>query len=73
MGTGLFEQFRQEGRAEGRAEGQREALLLQLEAKFGTVTPEVKGQVERLSPDRIWELLMTILNAQSLKDLGLGG
>jgi hypothetical protein len=77
MSMTIFEKFRQEGRAEGIAEGsvkgQRDSLLVLLETRFGPLTPETKGQIERLTPDRIREVLVAQIRAQSLNDLNLGG
>jgi hypothetical protein len=72
MGTGLFEKFRQEGIAAGRAEGQREMLLAQLEAKFGTLSSNLKQRVETLPADKLKEVSVAIVKAQSLLEIGLG-
>jgi hypothetical protein len=71
----LFERLRKEGVEKGREEGlkeaQRETLLLQLEARFGPLAAEIRQQVESLPADRLKELLVAIVKAQSLADMGL--
>ena len=48
-----------------------ESVLLQLETKFGSLTPAVKLRVEALSPEELRQLQVDILRAQSLKELRL--
>jgi hypothetical protein len=55
----------------GRIEERRETALLQLEAKFGPLSPEVKQRVETLSPEQLRQLLLDLVKGQSLKDMGL--
>jgi hypothetical protein len=55
----------------GIVQGQRQAALLQLEAKFGPLPPEVKQRVEALSPEQLHKLLLDFVKAQSLRDLHL--
>ena len=66
-----FERGKIEGRLEGRLEGRRETALAQLEAKFGTLAPEVKQRVETLSLENLDQLLLGLVKAQSLKELHL--
>jgi hypothetical protein len=49
----------------------RETALLQLEAKFGTLSAEVKQRVEALSPEELRRLTLDLLKAESLKELHL--
>ncbi|EWY37609.1 hypothetical protein N825_17150 [Skermanella stibiiresistens SB22] len=44
---------RREGNIEGRGEGKRELFRVLLEARFGALPPEVKGQLSRLSADKL--------------------
>ena len=55
----------------GKIEGRRETALLQLEAKFGPLSPEVKQRVEQLSPEQLVQVLLDLVKAQSLKELHL--
>ena len=49
-----------------------EALLLQMEMRFSKLPDEVRRKVERInSRKRIDDLLLAVLNAKSLSDLGL--
>ena len=63
MATGWLEQ--------GRVRGLREAACKQLEKKFGPLGPDVPLQLDRLPIERIEQLLIEILDAESLDDLGL--
>jgi hypothetical protein len=68
-------QGRQEGREEGQREGQlmerRENALLLLEAKFGALSPEFKQRVEAMSAERLRQLLLDLVKAQTLEELHL--
>jgi hypothetical protein len=55
----------------GVLEGMRRAVLLQLEAKFGTLSPEVKQRVEALASEQLLQLGTDLLAAHSLKELHL--
>jgi hypothetical protein len=55
----------------GMIAGERRAALLQLEVKFGAVSPEVKQRVEALTAHQVQQLLADLLKAESLKELGL--
>jgi hypothetical protein len=56
---------------QGRYAGRLETALLQLEEKFGPLSPTVRQRVEALSPDELRQLTRDLLKAQSLKDLHL--
>ena len=61
---------RQEGLAKGRQEGLQEALILQLEKRFGKLDDAVKRRVRRLrSAERLDSLLLAVLDAKSVDDL----
>jgi hypothetical protein len=72
------EQFQEVGRLmittgdRARIQERREMLLLQLEAKFGPLAPDVKQQVEALSLEQLRPLLLDLVKAQSLSELHLG-
>jgi hypothetical protein len=55
----------------GRIEERRELSLLQLEAKFGPLSPEIKQRVAALSPEQLRQLLLDLVKGQSLKELHL--
>jgi hypothetical protein len=55
----------------GIVQGQRITALLQLEEKFGPLSPAVRQRVEALSPDELRQLTLDFVKAQSLKDLRL--
>jgi hypothetical protein len=55
----------------GKMEGRRETALLQLEAKFGPLPPEVKQRVEALSPEQLHQLALDLMKSQSLEELRL--
>ena len=55
----------------GIIQGQRVAALLQLEEKLGTLSPAVRQRVDLLSPEELRRLLIDVIRAQSLRDLGL--
>ena len=52
-----------------RIEERREIVLLQLEAKFGPLSPAVRQRVEALSPEALRQLTLDLIMAQSLKEL----
>ena len=58
-------------RIEGQREERRQLALMQLEAKFGPLSPDVKQRVEALTPERLAQLQLDLLKAQSLQALGL--
>jgi hypothetical protein len=55
----------------GKMTGQRELALLQLQAKFGPLSPLVRQRVEALSAEDLRQLALNVLKAQSLQELGL--
>lgn len=56
---------------QGRLKGQREMLRDLLEARFGPLPPEVALKVAVLPHERLKEVSIAILTAQSLKELSL--
>ncbi len=61
---------RQEGLEKGRQEGLQEALILQLEKRFGKLDDAAKRRVRRLrSAERLDSLLLAVLDAKSVDDL----
>jgi hypothetical protein len=54
-----------------RIEERRETALLLLEKKFGPLSPEVRQRVEALSPDQLRQLVLDLVDRQSLKELHL--
>jgi hypothetical protein len=48
-----------------------EMALLQLEARFGPLSPAVRQRVEALSPEELRRTMLDFVKAQSLKDLRL--
>jgi hypothetical protein len=55
----------------GRQLERREVLRKQLTKRFGPLSAAVEQRLQSLSMDRMEELLLAILDARSLKDLGL--
>jgi hypothetical protein len=66
-----FERGIQQGLERGILEGERRSALRLLEAKFGSLSPEVKERVEALSPETLAQLQLDLLQAKSLKELRL--
>jgi flagellar biosynthesis/type III secretory pathway protein FliH len=66
-----YEKGLEKGREQGREQGQRRALQVQLERKFGPLSVEVQRRLEEWPAERLNELLFGILDAPSLKALGL--
>ncbi len=62
---------RLEGREEGRAEAFKDLLLLQLERRFGALTPDQIAKVDALGSDEAATMGVELLDARSLADLGL--
>lgn len=56
---------------QGRLLGKRELLNEQLEQRFGPLPPEVRLKIEAVSAERLKEIGLALLTAQSLKELGL--
>lgn len=61
----------EKGKTEGIAEGQRRALRLQLERRFGRLSPGAQRRLDEWPAERLPELLVAVLDAPSLKALGL--
>jgi hypothetical protein len=55
----------------GILEGQRRTALLQLEARFGALTPDARQRLEALSPEQLTQLLLGFAKGLSLKELSL--
>jgi hypothetical protein len=66
-----YERGYEHGTEHGIHQGELRAALLLLEAKFGPLSPEVKQKVEALSPEALAQLLLDLLEAQSLEELRL--
>jgi flagellar biosynthesis/type III secretory pathway protein FliH len=49
----------------------RRMLQKQLQARFGPLSPSVHERLESLSPERLEELALVLLEAHSLQELGL--
>ena len=65
---------REEGLKEGLLEGKREALLRQLETKFGPLSEEMISRVRAVqSLEELDACLDRVLVAASLDDMGLPG
>jgi flagellar biosynthesis/type III secretory pathway protein FliH len=75
----LFERGREEGRREAREEGrkegfiqgQRKMLLIELEAQFGPLSARVQDRLQSWPAERLPDLALAVVRAQSLKELGL--
>jgi hypothetical protein len=61
----------EQGIQRGIEQGERRSTLRQMEAKFGPLSPQVKQQVEALSPEALAQLQLELLKAQSLEELRL--
>ena len=59
------------GIEDGIQRGERRAALRQMEARFGPLSPEVKQQVEALSPEALARLQIDLLKAQAVEELRL--
>ena len=55
----------------GIEQGERRAALRLMEFRFGPLSPEVKQQVEALSPESLARLQVDLFKAQSLEELRL--
>jgi hypothetical protein len=56
---------------EGIEEGFRRALLRHLEKRFGPLPPHVRERVKAANAERLEEMTDAVLDAKSLKELGL--
>jgi hypothetical protein len=66
-----YERGIQHGIERGILQGEQRSALRRLEAKFGPLSAEVKQRVEALSPERLAQLQLDLLQAQSLQELRL--
>ena len=64
MATGWLEQ--------GRVKGMREVLRKQLDKKFGPLVPDVLQRINDLPDEKLEETLLSLVDAKSLDELGLG-
>jgi hypothetical protein len=71
MATTFYEQGLQQGMEQGEVKGQRKLLALQVEGRFGPLSPEIRERLEQWPADRLTELGQKILHAESLSELGL--
>jgi len=55
----------------GAVAAQRRTLEMQLTKRFGSLTPRVRERLHALPAERLDELLLGFVDAQSLQDLGL--
>jgi flagellar biosynthesis/type III secretory pathway protein FliH len=55
----------------GIEQGERRWALRQMEVKFGPLAPEVKEQVEALSPEALAQLQIDLLEARTIEELRL--
>ncbi len=63
--------WHEQGEMRGELKGQRKTLLQQLKKRFGPTSQAVISQIELMSAEDIERLADEILDAKSLKDLGL--
>ena len=66
-----FDQGLEKGREEGREEGRRETLQDQLEERFGPLPKRVQRRLRSLPPEQVASLVKQVLQANSLRELGL--
>ena len=57
----------------GKLDGQREAAVLQLEKRFGSLASAVKQRIEALSGEQLRQLVLDLVTTQSTEDLHLEG
>jgi flagellar biosynthesis/type III secretory pathway protein FliH len=55
----------------GLQQGWRTSLRKQLEARFGSLSPDAQERLESLSREQLEALALALLKAQSLQELGL--
>jgi hypothetical protein len=55
----------------GEVQGQRRVLQRQLAKRFGPLSEQVRARLDALSAERLEELALAVLDAKSLKELGL--
>lgn len=63
--------WHERGREQGILEGEKKILYIQLERRFGALDRIVRERLDALPPDRIEALGAAVLDAKSLKELGL--
>jgi hypothetical protein len=66
-----FTWWHEKGRTEGILEGERKLVRSLLERRFGPLSPEVRERLDALPAERIEALGVALLDAKSLKELGL--
>jgi len=69
--TTMIKTWTEEAEERGINKGQRRLLLKQLEARFPPLSETVRQRVAQLSEDRVEEIGLALLKAQSLRELGL--
>jgi hypothetical protein len=57
--------------AKGLEKGQREILRMQIDERFGPLSPAVLERIEQLPAEQLKPLGKALVHAQSLRDLGL--
>ncbi|NUQ62104.1 MAG: DUF4351 domain-containing protein [Pirellulales bacterium] len=67
----IYDEARELGEAEGQRKTECNWLVMQLEHKFGTVPPRTRKKIERLTSDERQQVAKDLLDATSLKELGL--
>jgi hypothetical protein len=55
----------------GQVIGNRKTLIKQLEKRFGPLCEESREQITTATSERLEELLLAVLDAHSLEELGL--
>jgi predicted transposase YdaD len=65
----LVTQGRSEGRVEGRSEAQTDILTLQIQKRFGALTPDLRRRLAGLSPDEANAVALRLLDAERVDDL----
>jgi len=71
MATTLLGASYERGLQEGLLQGQRQAVQILLEARFGPLSPTAWRRSDSLPAERLNQLLLAVLTAQSLQELGL--
>jgi hypothetical protein len=61
----------EQGIETGRHQGRREMLQMQLEARFGPLSPQALERLQALSLEQLRDLALAFVRAQSLQELGL--
>jgi hypothetical protein len=71
MATSFLQEKIQQGVLQGVLQGQRQMLQMQLEKRFGPLSPRVREHLQSATPERLAELGLAIITAQTLRELGL--